>query len=108
MRLSPNQEAARASVKSHALTSRAAERQQGRDEVAVNVIPGRRRQPSVLRGWGRVTIALTKGTADALRTLRQQAAPLLEAAGYACGGGWPLPDQVLDETPWPGWAKRGP
>lgn len=47
-------------MKAHALTVLAAEGQQARAEVVVNVIRGRRRRPSVLRRRGRVTIALTK------------------------------------------------
>lgn len=47
-------------MKSHALTVLAAEGQQARTEVVVNIIRGRRRRPSVLRRRGRVTIVLTK------------------------------------------------
>ncbi|OYN89552.1 hypothetical protein CGZ91_11775 [Parenemella sanctibonifatiensis] len=36
--------------------------------------------------------------AEAIRSLRAQTIPLLEGAGFECGGGWSLPDRVDDET----------
>lgn len=47
--------------------------------------------------------------AEAIRVLRQQAIPLLEDAGFECGGGWSLPDSTdtdPDEIEYDGYEEE--